>query len=177
MPTYGPNSGGTFANQAFGGNAWGSPSNAGASDNSYAATPSMGSGDISDRLLATNFGFSVPGGETVVGIVVEVERKASAASAIFEVDALLFKGGSSAGITDHASGTPWPTTEAYATYGTASDLWGTTWTPAQINASNFGFGLVVTASGATASASVDHIRITVYATGGSVSRRMLLGVG
>ena len=53
-----------------------------------------------------------------------------------------------------------------AGYGTTSDLWGTTWTPADINASNFGVALSANSSGtgATRTASVDYIQITVTYT-------------
>ena len=60
--------------------------------------------------------------------------------------------------TDHASGTDWGTTRRQrSTYGSATDLWGTTWTPAQINASNFGVRLRV-GNGHTSSrtASIDR---------------------
>lgn len=54
----------------------------------------------------------------------------------------------------------WSTTDTYTTYGGAGDLWGTTWTEAQINASNF--GAVFSASVQNGTARVDHIRITIY---------------
>ncbi len=53
-----------------------------------------------------------------------------------------------------------------ATYGSASDLWGTTWTPAEINNTNFGVSLsVLNQSGfSSRTASVDYIQITVTYT-------------
>lgn len=56
----------------------------------------------------------------------------------------------------------WPDTDTYISYGGLADLWGTTWTPAQINAANFGVSLQANALNATAF--VDHIRITVRYT-------------
>src|SRR6185295_12938347 len=46
-----------------------------------------------------------------------------------------------------------------------SDLWGTTWTPAEINASDFGLVFSAHINGLVTllpSASIDHIRVTVY---------------
>jgi hypothetical protein len=51
------------------------------------------------------------------------------------------------------------------TYGSSTDLWGTTWTPADINAAGFGAALAVTeisSRGANETAHVDHITITVH---------------
>lgn len=60
----------------------------------------------------------------------------------------------------------WSTTQAYTIYGGPGDLWGTTWTPAEINDVNFGVGLSVNLQNFTglAAARVDHIRITVFTT-------------
>ena len=74
----------------------------------------------------------------------------------------LLKAGATTGITDHASGTDWGTTDGTVTYGSASDLWGTTWTPAQINASNFGVRLKVgNRTSSSRTASINRIRVTV----------------
>lgn len=54
---------------------------------------------------------------------------------------------------------PWNTVDTYTSYGSALNLWGTTWTVADINASNF--GAVLSASVANGTARVDHMRITV----------------
>ncbi|MBK8340561.1 MAG: T9SS type A sorting domain-containing protein [Flavobacteriales bacterium] len=71
----------------------------------------------------------------------------------------LLKAGSLVG-NNLASGTPWPTTDAYATYGGATELWGQTWYLADINASNFGATLSALVQNGTAR--VDHMRITVF---------------
>jgi len=65
--------------------------------------------------------------------------------------------------SNYAQGTtPWPTADSYATYGGSTDLWGTTWTPAQINNPNF--GVLFSAIHQSGTLQVDHIRITVYTT-------------
>ena len=52
----------------------------------------------------------------------------------------------------------------YASYGGATDRWGTTWTPADVNATGFGVGLtpMYLLTGGNGRAYVDFIRATVY---------------
>jgi hypothetical protein len=68
--------------------------------------------------------------------------------------------------SDKASGTDWDTSDEIFTYGGSSDLWGTTWTAEEINASNFGLRLKAdndhTSSSRTAY--VDEIQIRIYYT-------------
>lgn len=54
----------------------------------------------------------------------------------------------------------WPDTDTYQMYGGPSDLWGTTWTPADINSPDFGFSFQADAENSIAS--IDHVRTTVY---------------
>lgn len=141
---------------------WTSSANIGASDN-YRASASIAAGSQSANLDATSFGFSIPADATITGIRVSLERGASASDYIGDVDAYLLKGGSTAGITDHATCCDWGASDSIRTYGSSSDLWGTTWTPADVNASNFGFRLKVdNDSSSTRTAYVDHVQITVY---------------
>jgi len=74
----------------------------------------------------------------------------------------LIKGGIITG-NDYAQTTAaWPTTDAYATYGGSTDLWGTTWTDSDINANSF--GAVISASVQNGTAQVDHMRITIFSS-------------
>ncbi len=121
----------------------------------------------SDYMTLTNFSMSIPAAVTICGIVVQVDRKASGLSLGAEVKdyrVRLVKGGSVTG-NNNASGSGWTGSETTATYGSSSDLWGTTWTPAEINSGNFGFALSAEISGLLGvflSADIDNVRITVY---------------
>jgi hypothetical protein len=174
MATQGPNSGTTFVSVAPG-ITWIDPSLAGSSDDSRATVSLPIFDDESEHLKGTDFGFSIPSGATIDGIVVELERSADAADAVGETEAKMVKGGTIGG-NNNSDGSFLPTSEAYKTYGSSSDLWGLAWTPADINAINFGFafrcanGIVLLRN-----AFVDHIRITVYYT--LSNHLMLLGVG
>lgn len=152
---------GTMAdNSAVGSLIWNNPNNAKTSNNVYTTAVGGRYGGISHYLKATNFGFSIPGDATINGIKVQYERKAT--GTLSDIYVRIVKAGVVKS-TNRAKAGNWSTTEAYYTYGSSSDKWGTTWTPAQINASNF--GVVLSTSNAPAgTAWVDYIRIKVYYT-------------
>lgn len=178
MTTTGPNLAGTGADDsAVGTIAWSSPGNLTAEDGSEAAA-SVTAGATTHYLKATNFGFSIPSGDTIDGILVEVKNRAQTASRISDVTVSIVKGGSVVG-DNKAFGTTWPTALTWRSYGGAADLWGTTWTDSDINASNFGVVISCTNSSGTVGARVDAIRITItHSTpGGFTSRTTLLGAG
>ncbi|HSP98685.1 MAG TPA: hypothetical protein VL049_15800 [Candidatus Dormibacteraeota bacterium] len=144
---------------SFGGAGWFPASNAIASDDLYAlAAPGM---SPTHYLKATTFGFAIPAPAQIQGIEVFVERHA-ALGTIFDSRARIVKGGV-IGTAERALGGNWPSvTDATVTYGNPSDLWGETWTPADINNNGFGFALSVDDNVDTAA--VDHISITVHYT-------------
>jgi hypothetical protein len=117
-------------------------------------------------LEARNYGFTIPGTATILGIRVEVERRRSAGAGGYIEDngVMLLRGGSYVGANRAAYGVNWPTTDTYATYGGSADLWGTTWTPADINSANFGVALACISytCGSAMTSFIDHIRITVF---------------
>lgn len=173
MASEGPRSPGTMANVARGGaTAWANVNNAKVSDDVYttcAMTASYG-----DLLRATNFGFSIPIGATITGVVVEVENKCSVQIPT-EMSATLMKAGTPGGAVRIWNS---PATEAYNTLGSSGDLWTNTLSPADVNASGFGVEITTNFGIDTTTVSIDHIRITVYYTeSGKPFRRSLLGVG
>lgn len=160
----GPLSGGTFdvSDVTVGTIAFSNGSNAALSDDSYASAV-LTLGADSHLLKASNFGFAIPSDATINGIVLEIERSGTVLSAVQDEFISLMQAGVANG-NNKASASAWPTTDAYASYGSATDLWGLTWTPTKVNAS--GFGVAISAvTGAAAIAQIDHIRITVYWTG------------
>jgi hypothetical protein len=157
-----PKSGASFAsNNAIGTSNWNSTSNAATSNDTSTNTSSMSVGTISEYLVATDFRFSVPTSATINGIKVEVEKKASGTLTASDYAVRIVKGGTIQS-TDLSSDIAWPFSDAYTTYGGASELWGTTWTPANINASNFGFAIACEGVTGAGGCMIDHIRITVY---------------
>ena len=141
---------------------WLNPSNAGASDNADASFTPSGDGERSHYLKATNFGFSIPSGATINGIVVEIERSESGGFTTDEVVKIV-KGGTVSGNNKADTVTAWPGTATYKTYGSSSDLWGVTLTDEDVNASTFGVVLQADISVNDGTlVTVDNIRLTVY---------------
>jgi hypothetical protein len=148
--------------------AWASPSSAITSDSVYASA-SMASTAVSHYLTVTNFGFTIPAGSTINGITAEVQENSATSSKGTVVDnsVLAVKGGVVGG-TSQATATTWPAANSFVTYGGASNLWGQTWTPSDINSNGFGIGIsaknVKAGSGATLAANIDYVRVTVSYT-------------
>lgn len=148
--------------------AWTNPGYITADDNNY-ATSTLTPGQTTEYLQGTDFGFSIPSNATIIGIQVTIMRQSSSSgggNSINDADLYLLKTGAIVG-SDKATTTDWPTSMGTATYGGASDLWGTTWTPADINETNFGVTLsaITQATSSNRTASVDYMQITVtYAT-------------
>jgi hypothetical protein len=160
----GPNNGATFVSTPFTGSIrpWNNPGNAITSNGQRATTTNTGGGGTySEYLNASNFGFSVPAGATILGIVVAVQRDDAQNNT--RDHAVRIVKNSVIGATDKALAANWPTTEAYQSYGSSTDLWGETWTPADINNANFGFVISARkiANGAQAER-INHIQITVH---------------
>lgn len=142
-----------------GGVGWTDASNAtGTPDNQCAyRTASGGSLDL------TNFGFTIPDAAEIQGITVEV--KFANPNTAEGVRVRLLKGSAtspnyhdiygSVGQTDCA-------TSAFRTVGNSADLWGTSWTAADINAASF--GVRISKLGTDNTSYVDAVRITVEYT-------------
>jgi hypothetical protein len=116
-----------------------------------------------DGLRVTNFGISLPADADVKGVEVSVERMVDGGSDVTDDLVQLVVGGSLSG-SDKASISAWPTTEAAATYGGSTDLWGLTPTRAQIVASDFGVEIRATKGDSVTArqARIDHVTITIH---------------
>jgi len=152
------------SNATVGTIAWSNPGNI-FSSNDVRADAVLSPLEISEYLLASAFGFTIPASSIILGIKAEIEKHQSTGSGpIIDSSVRLFKGGGVVG-NNQAAGT-WPSADAYTTYGVGTtDLWGETWTPDEINAANFGVGIAAINSvspGGAETARVDHVRITVY---------------
>jgi hypothetical protein len=144
---------------------WTNPGNAFSTNDTY-ATVSV-DGTTSDLLQCVNFGFSIPSGSTITGVVVGIERKSSGTGngGSNDSNVQLVKGGTAQGANRATTTTYLDTGDTYEDHGSVTDMWGSTLAPSDVNASNFGVALAVTKANAAGSAhtvSVDHMRITVY---------------
>lgn len=164
MATQGPLFPSTVVNDSgIGTTAWTNPGNITTSNNVY-ATVARNTNSDSNYLKATNFGFSIPSGATINGILVEWEYQTAATlGQVTDKAARIVKGGV-IGSTDKSTAGVWSNIEVFNAYGSSSDLWGTTWTSDDINSSTFGAALAVTVVGSAGNANVDSVRITVTYT-------------
>ena len=144
---------------SIGVNVWGSPGNATASDD-VKAFAAVGSGAPTQYLKATGFGFSIPASAVIRGIEVAVERNSAFANA--HDNAVRIVKGGAIGTADRSIAPPWTMPpDAVTTYGGASDLWGESWTAADINGAGFGAAISATDGVSGDLVQVDHIAITV----------------
>ncbi len=150
-------------NAAVGSVLWSSLAGVLGSDDIYATVGSLGSGVVSNYITVTNFGFSIPSSVTLCGIVVEVERGAGGVIPLVTDNSVrIIKNGTLTGVNAAQSGL-WPVADGYTTYGSSTYTWGTTWTPAEINASNFGIAISANLDAVLLpSARIDNVRITVH---------------
>lgn len=146
--------------------AWSNPGDVDANDGDYAEA-GLSANEISDYLRATDYDFTIPATATINGITVEIERRSNSTTggnSVRDYSVQMVKGGVIVGSDYALTGNDWITGNSVETYGGATDLWGTTWTPAEINAANFGVNFVARAEGSFRTARVDYIRITVHYT-------------
>jgi hypothetical protein len=146
--------------------AWATPGNAISSNGSYASASVDGT--TTNYLSCTGYGFSIPSGSRIDGITVNVERKSSSTGNGGSRDAAMriVKAGA-IGATDRSTATTYTTADVAEAHGGGADLWGTTWTAADINAANFGAAFAATkpnAAGGAHTITVDVISITVTYT-------------
>lgn len=177
MPSQGPRDGGSFTNDAsVGATAWTSPGGAQTSNDVHAVCALLLLGDQSQGLRATRFGFSIPAGATIDGIVVEMERSV-VVDGCSDISARIVKASVPSG-GDKASG-PYPGADAYITYGSPTDLWGVSWIHSDINSNGFGFQHQAEndSGDPLVTPRVDHIRITVYYTPAGGPQMTMIGVG
>jgi len=161
--------GGSVSILSIGGSSssWSNTSNLIGSDDSRATSSSILStiGDYTDYIVVSNFGFNISAASLIDGIQVNIERRSSShTTAIADNSVRILKNGSIIG-DEKAYGGPWSNSDINFPYGGATDLWGTTWTPADVN--NSGFGVALSAKllfGLPGNAEVDNISITISST-------------
>jgi hypothetical protein len=171
---FGPNMPGTAINNMDVGTvAWMDPNYITVAGSPYAtASFSNQPNQISNYLLATNYGFNIPAEATITGITVVINRFANNTPSLISDNAVyLVFNNTYTGDNKAVTSTTWPNILGTAVYGGPTDLWGATWTPAQINDPGFGAALsVLKESNGNRTALVDTIQITVdYAFGSTTT--------
>ena len=146
----GPNGAGAGGDGGGGSVAWSNPNNITVSGQYASASASFTAGSLNTNYLyATNFSFNLPSTTmSINGIQVQVSKAGSYYTDEFgnndnTVDngVFLLKAGTPVGLNHGDGSTQW--SGATATYGSSADLWGTSWSYADIN--NISFGLAISA--------------------------------
>lgn len=136
---------------------WVNPGSAKVSDGGFATWVTSSRGGESHYLKAGTFGFSIPAGATIDGILAGIQCKDTLLSII---DLRLAKAGTPGGGSKLLTST---TILAWYTAGGSSDLWGNTLSSTDIN--NTGFGVAAHVShGVAGTTSVDDMTLTIYYT-------------
>lgn len=138
----------------------------GAQDDARAVGDVSASKD-SKALQTTGYGFGIPAQATITGVAVRVLRATSGTVTNRDLHVRLLKAGTVVGDDKADTTTIWPLSSSgfgWKEYGAEGDTWGASWTPADINASGFGFELAThnNYSGGAATAYIDVAEIRVF---------------
>lgn len=161
----------TIATVANGGTVdWSFPGNVVKTTSSYWATATQYSFTVATSYLlyAYGCGFAVPTGATINGIVATLKAYTGGQPSGSNLSgAYIRKASGSFGTTNVSAGITISSTDGSnpdsITLGDSANLWGETWTPADINNSNFGIGVQVSQL-SKSFVSLNSLKITVYYT-------------
>jgi len=137
-------------------------------DFSGATCQLAGTGDQTETLKASTYGFLIPTGATIDGVEVRVRWQQQSATQPFDKVVRLEKSGGSGDNKATETNLPTSTWET-RTYGGAADLWGLTLTPAEVNDSAFGVSVQLEAQngGGGPLINLDSVEIRVHYTYGT----------
>lgn len=147
-------------------NNWANPNRATLSDDLYARVQ-LASGEVSKYLSVSDYGFIIPPGATIDGIEVKIEGHQEDFLANFaDASIVLTQYGTIVG-ADRAGTGYYDDKDYVNVYGSATDLWGATWTPADVMDPGFGVMYSVTRLSGTGTyyMYVDYVEVTVYYSG------------
>lgn len=115
-----------------------------------------------DFLLVDDFNFDIPASATIKGITATVRRAGGGENEAADAGVHLIKGGVT-GTLDKSKATTWGTDLEDVDYGGAADLWAESWTPADLNAEDFGVAVSAqyAQSAGNGRAYIDIVYVTV----------------
>lgn len=152
---------------------WTNPTNAEAADGNF-STATITSGEETHwfEALNTNSAFSVPAGASIDGFKLRIKGyQSSGSDGSYFIHVKMVIGGTITGTDQGGIANTLPATNSYTTFGSNSNLWGTTPTVAQVNATDFGvvFSVQDIDNSDQAVLDIDFPELTVYYTpsGGS----------
>jgi rubredoxin len=151
--------------------AWTSTGNITNNDAVYARATGPGTGSADTQTLrGRTHGFALASGSTIDGLNFRYERVYVSGSACVEVDERVINESAAYEGTDSSNGGSWTTSVNLATYGGSTNMLGTTMTEANVENSNFGWGVRANTTGTggkipvPTNADVDYFQTRVYYT-------------
>jgi len=147
-------------------NDWTSPQNIAFGQDTFAFANLEDSPTAKSSLLyATDFNLSIPTGIVPLGIEVFINTNTNNAGRGVFSRIFLTKNGTNKVGTEKSDNVEIGTTQHDEIYGGSSDLWGITWTAAELNSSNFGFAIEVLSDpgSGTVQANVYQMRVQITA--------------
>ncbi|HLG33462.1 MAG TPA: T9SS type A sorting domain-containing protein [Bacteroidia bacterium] len=129
-------------------------------------------------LIAKNFGFAIPAGASVDGVLAAVSCR-NAFGGINDTIVQLLSANQPAGNNNSPGNLPWSPLTSVIFYGDTNDLWGLPLTPDSVNDTDFGIAVMVRNSSASPdTAFVDHVQMTVYYSlpTGTFSQTRIIGI-
>lgn len=150
---------------------WTNITNVQTQNDQYATSAISGANRFSHFLELRNWGFQttnsalpnyIPSGAVINGIEVDIRYRKTGGGNIRDRAIYLLKASGQVG-SNKARNNNWPTSVTTLRYGSNTDLWGTTWTAAELAASTFGVRIQVRNQGSRAAqAEIDHVSLVVY---------------
>lgn len=129
-------------------------------DSAAVTSLSVANGTEHDRLVLDHFGFDIPSGATIEGIVITIRHAAGGAEEASDQRVRIVKAGA-IGLTPREKPGFWPETLTDEDYGGTSDLWGEEWSPAEINSAQFGVAVAALPGDTGGRAYVDIAYVSV----------------
>jgi hypothetical protein len=131
-----------ISNNTIGAVSWSNPSFAVVDDVNKTTSTALVIGNDTEYLFLTGFNVNVPAGMIIKGIEVVMVKSGSngISYSVTDNEVKIVKGGAVTG-NNLAVGGKWPSADQIFTYGSATEDWGTSWTLADINGSNFGVAI------------------------------------
>lgn len=159
---------GTAISTGAGSKGWLNPTNVTADDGVHSIlSAKIKNGGTTTQLFATMSGneFTLPAGAIIKGITVTIETIDIQNGGGEDLEIFIIKGGATIGTNqDRGCSQPgcWPQALSTITWGGAANLWGTTWTDADINASDFGVSIrAESPNNAFFLPEIDYVQITI----------------
>jgi len=171
MPNQGPNSTGAGATGGGSGATWVNPNNILTPDDVYATCNLTSTLALTEYLISTNYGFSIPPTAIITGIWAEWQLAISAGTGRITQAFVTLNGSASVGTDLFPANQSLTTLDSLYSRGGDGQVFGNVLTGADVNLSTFGVKLEAQQQGATLPVVVrcDHSRMTIwYVVGGSL---------